>query len=58
MIGLWVKVLITKRQSSLMGENKFVIAILAGVSSNDALSSLARTKRLLRRLYTVRIFVL
>jgi hypothetical protein len=34
----------------LMGENKFVIAIWAGVSSNDALSSPARTKRLLRRL--------
>jgi hypothetical protein len=34
-----------------MGENKFVIAIWAGVSSNDALSSPARTKRLLRRLH-------
>jgi hypothetical protein len=33
-----------------MGENKFVIAIWAGVSSNDALCSPARTKRLLRRL--------
>ena len=31
-------------------ENKFVIAIWAGVSSNDALSPPARTKRLLRRL--------
>ena len=43
----WImaKVLITKRQSSLMGENKFVIAIWAGVSSFPA-----RTKRLLRRL--------
>ena len=35
-------VLITKRQSSLMGENKFVTAICAGVSSFPA-----RTKRLL-----------
>jgi hypothetical protein len=35
---------------TVMGENKFVIAIWAGVSSNDALSSPARTKRLLRRL--------
>jgi hypothetical protein len=40
----------TKRQSSLMCENKFVITIWAGVSSNDALPSPARTKRLLRRL--------
>ena len=31
-----MKVLITKRQSSLMGENKFVIAIWAGVSSFPA----------------------
>jgi hypothetical protein len=31
----------------LMGENYFVIAIWAGVSSNDSLSSPARTKRLL-----------
>jgi hypothetical protein len=31
-------------------KNKFVIAIWAGVSSNDALSSPARTKLLLRRL--------
>jgi hypothetical protein len=31
-----------------MGENTFVIAIWAGISSNDALSSPARTKRLLR----------
>jgi hypothetical protein len=28
-----------------LGENKFVIAIWAGVSSNDALSSPARTKQ-------------
>jgi hypothetical protein len=31
--------------ASLVGENKFVIAIWAGVSSNDALSSPARTKQ-------------
>ena len=45
-----MKVLITKRQSSLMGENIFVLTIWAVVSSNDALYSPARTKRLLRRL--------
>ena len=31
-------------------KNKLIIGIWAGVSSNDALSSPARTKRLLRRL--------
>jgi hypothetical protein len=31
-------------------KNKLIIGILAGLSSNDALSSPARTKRLLRRL--------
>ena len=35
------------------GQNKFVIAIWAGVSSNEALSSPARTKRLLRRLLLI-----
>ena len=45
-----MKVLITKRQSSLMGENIFVLTIWAVISSNDALYSPARTKRLLRRL--------
>ena len=38
-----------------MGENKFVTGIWAGVSSNDAISSPARNKRLLRRLVLVYI---
>jgi hypothetical protein len=56
-MGEPVKVLITKRQSLLMGENTQwaktqYIAILAGVSSmTPSSSSPARTKRLLRRLW-------
>ena len=47
-----MKVLITKRQSSLKNKNKFVIAIWAGVSSFPA-----RTKRLLRRLVKLQSLV-